>query len=156
MRIIIICITFLLLNQVQSDQTDPINLEEKNETASRGKSLVIDAFRVLINGEPKESAYKDLFVDTSKSLMEHLEKGMDIQFQIPVDDMLKILVQTIIILVANRRVDIIPVDFNQRHPKYNLLIEELNKVLDLFATRRASSIYLTDFTGMFKGNICSI
>ena len=129
MKIIIISCVIFLLNrggqftwaaeiQIGDSLNEDVNLEEVN----RGVYLVTNAFRTLINGEPKAESYKDLFVDTSKSLLDHLEKGiMNIQFQIPVDDMLTILVQTIIILVANRRVDLIPSDFNGMFLMYTVL-----------------------------------
>ncbi len=46
-------------------------------------------------------------------------------------------------------------NLTDRHPEYNSFIDELNKVLHLFSTRGASSILLTDFTGIFKSEFKS-
>jgi len=100
----------VVLSQVQ--ETNTSQLITDLDQITKGVDLVKNAFKTLVYGEPQAESYKDLFVDTSKSLVEHLEAGMNIQFELPVDDMLTILVQTIIILVANRRIDLIPIDFN--------------------------------------------
>ncbi len=104
----------VVLSQVQETNTvtNTSQLITDLDQITKGVDLVKNAFKTLVYGEPQAESYKDLFVDTSKSLVEHLEAGMNIQFELPVDDMLTILVQTIIILVANRRIDLIPIDFN--------------------------------------------
>lgn len=101
----------------------PVKLEDNSESEStltnendpeinKGIELVTNAFKTLINGEELDSSYKDMFIDTSKPIFDHLENGMKMQFKIPSDDMLKILAQTIVILIANRRADLIPLDFS--------------------------------------------
>ncbi len=52
--------------------------------------------------------------------------------------------------VYNFSIILIPFIFTDRHPVYKLFIEEINKVLYLFSSKKASSILLTDFTGIFK------
>ena len=106
-------IVFLLIS-VHAEHDLPNNslADDEDIEVNKGKDLVISAFKTLIYGEEKSVSYKDLFIDTSKSIFEHLDTGLDISFEIPVDDMLTILVQSIIILIANRRVDLIPVDFS--------------------------------------------
>lgn len=101
----------------------PVKLDDNSESEStftnendpeiiKGIELVTNAFKTLINGEELDSSYKDMFIDTSKPIFDHLENGMNMQFKIPSDDMLKILAQTIVILIANRRADLIPLDFS--------------------------------------------
>ena len=105
-------ILLALLELTRAEETNISQVITDLDQISKGVDLVKIAFKALVYGEPQAESYKDLFVDTSKSLVEHLETGMNIQFELPVDDMLTILVQTIIILIANRRVDLIPMDFS--------------------------------------------
>lgn len=81
---------------------------EEIEAHDKGFNLVVNAFKTLINGEPVEQSYKDLFMDTSKNAFSLLETSND---QVTIDDLLRILIQTVIILVSNRRVDLMPKDF---------------------------------------------
>ena len=90
----------------------PVELEDSSESEiNKGIELVTNAFKTLINGEEPDSSYKDIFIDTSKPIFDHLADGMNMQLKIPFDDMLTILAQTIVILIANRRADLIPLDF---------------------------------------------
>lgn len=107
---IFLCCVIFLIKCVLTET----NLAANDETeVNEGIELVKNAFSTLIHGEDVANSYRDLFVDTSKSLFDHLERGAAL-LEIPVDDMLKILVQTILVFVANRRVDLIPVDFNSK------------------------------------------
>ena len=105
------------------DNLEPnlVQADEEDLAVKKGIDLVTNAFESLFYGEEVDSSYKDIFIDTSKPLLDYLEKGMDFQFKIPVDDMFKILVQTILILVANRRVDLISVDFNGKKSFFYIL-----------------------------------
>ena len=97
---------------------------EEIEAHDKGIKLVTEAFKTLIYGEPKEQSYKDLFIDTSKNVFSLLETSND---QVTIDDMLRILVQTVIILTANRRADLIPKDFMGK--SYMIIF---NKILSKF------------------------
>jgi hypothetical protein len=91
---------FLVIN------IDKIRLESIQKD---GKSIVFDSIQTLINGEPAENSFKDLFIDTSKSLFDLIENAHE---QITIDEMIRISIQSILILVAERRPDLIPNDFN--------------------------------------------
>jgi len=104
-------LTFLQAEEI-SAITDIGIVNKDLEEISRGVDLVINSFKALVYGELDGESYKDIFVDTSKSLMETFESGINNQLELPLDDMLTILVQTIIILVGNKRIDLIPEDFN--------------------------------------------
>ena len=41
----------------------------------------------------------------------------------------------------------------ERHVEYGRTIDELNRVLELFETKKASSILLTDFSHLFTCNL---
>jgi len=74
----------------------------------QGVMLILDSVKTLVYGEPVENSFKDLFMDTSKDLLTIIEKAND---QLTIDDMLRIMIQSILILIANRRSDLIPTDF---------------------------------------------
>lgn len=86
-------------------------INAQNETHEIGYQLMIDSFKTLIHGEPAEQSYKDLFIDTSKNVFSLLETSND---QVTVDDLLRITIQSVLILIANRRADLIPTDFNRK------------------------------------------
>ena len=94
----------LLVNFVFLESSD--NAAEKQN----GINLALNAVNILINGDaPGDKTYKDLFIDTSKSIYSQIENANE---QVTIDDMLRIFVQSVLILVANRRPDLIPDDFN--------------------------------------------
>ena len=91
------------------DETSPHEEVDLETRKQNGLNLVFNAIRTLIYGEEKENSYKDLFIDTSKSIFEQVEGANE---QVTIDDMLRIFIQSVLILVANRRPDLIPADFN--------------------------------------------
>ena len=78
------------------------------QVREQGVALILDAVKTLVYGEPAEHSFKDLFMDTSKDLLTVIEKAND---QLTVDDMLRITIQSVLILIAKRRADLIPSDF---------------------------------------------
>lgn len=104
---------------------------------------------VLIYGEPKEVSYKDLFIDTSKSLFSSMDGGVDM---LTVDDMLRVLFQSVIILSTGRRPDLIPRDFTSRHAIYATFVNELNKILQLLSTKGTDKVSLKDLRVLLKSN----
>ena len=102
---IILLVSFsVLVSADDEDVSDPA-IEKQN-----GINLALQAVNVLINGdEPGVKTYKDIFIDTSKTVYDQLENANE---QVTVDDLLRIFVQSVLILVAERRPDLIPEDFN--------------------------------------------
>lgn len=89
-------------------ETENIKDDFKIE-GEKGKALVIDALKVLFFGEPAEKAYKDLFLDTSKGIFEQTSGGNDM---VTVDDIIRIFLQSVIILATSRRPDLLSEDFH--------------------------------------------
>lgn len=83
--------------------------EEEQRDKEQGVQLLIDAVNTLIYGEDPANSYKDMFIDTSKDIFSQINTGNE---DVTVDDMLRIFVQSIMILVGSRRPDLIPKDFN--------------------------------------------
>ncbi len=91
----------------------PENNSSLSEEAQNGHQLAINAFATLFFGlgDPQsENYYKDPFIDTSKSVFQLLENAND---QITLDDLIRLFVQTILILIGNNRTDLFPDDFNR-------------------------------------------
>ena len=86
--------------------------------ADEGREVFYTSLRTLIYGSKENKPYKDLFVDTSKSILDQLEQAAG-SIHIPIEDLLRIFVQTIIIMIANNRADLIPSDFNGRSKALN-------------------------------------
>jgi len=91
---------------------------EPNETnpelsaRDQGVQLVLDSLKALfIGGEDPNEAYKDLFIDTSKSVLSLVDQANE---QITMDDLIRIFFQSLIILAGKRRPDLIPRDFNRK------------------------------------------
>ena len=77
---------------------------------SKGFELVMDSIKELIyGGKTGDDIYKDLFIKTSNDFFTTLENSND---QITVDDLMRVFIQSVIILSTNRRADLIPTDFH--------------------------------------------
>jgi hypothetical protein len=108
----VFAIVCLLLSQqrVLSQETADENQDTQQlSEVERGKWLVYDAVSTLINGEDPANSYKDLFIDTSKGIMAAVDTANEL---VTVDDMLRIFLQSVIILVSGRHPADIPSDFN--------------------------------------------
>ena len=80
------------------------------EIKSKGFELVMNSIRTLAyGGETGDNIYKDLFINTANDFYVTLENSND---QITVDDILRIFIQSVIILSTNRRADLVPNDFH--------------------------------------------
>ncbi len=115
---LIISLLIASLSLVKLDDTFDFDDDEANQEVEQvdietrkqnGLNQVFNAIKTLIYGEEKEKSYKDLFIDTSKSMFEQVDGANE---QVTIDDMLRIFIQSVLILVANRRPDLIPTDFN--------------------------------------------
>ena len=112
LSLLIASLSLVKLDEFFDDDDDETSPHEEVDLETRkqnGLNLVFNAIRTLIYGEEKEKSYKDLFIDTSKSIFEQVEGANE---QVTIDDMLRIFIQSVLILVANRRPDLIPADFN--------------------------------------------
>lgn len=96
-------------NEDNSNNSIEINYEVLN-----GYRLALNAFNTLIyGGEPdSEDTYKDPFIDTSQSVFNILENAND---QVTLDDLIRLFVQTILIIIGKNRSDLFPTDFNGRN-----------------------------------------
>ena len=111
-KLIFIQIFFLVISGVVrlEEQEADVVVKETTER-ERGISIAWQALDVFINGDkPGAKAYKDLFIDTSKTVFDQLDMA---NVQVTVDDMLRIFIQSVLILIAERRADLIPDDFNR-------------------------------------------
>ncbi|RNA38825.1 hypothetical protein BpHYR1_023233 [Brachionus plicatilis] len=104
MKLDLFCI-FLLISCSSANSDDE---NSGTNEAENGRKLVLNALNVLLFGEPEQQAYQDLFLDTSKGLLEQTDGGNDM---ITLDDLIRIFVQSVIILSTSRRPDLIPEDF---------------------------------------------
>ena len=92
----------------ESAETNP-----ELSTRDQGIQLALDALKVLFfGGEDPSEAYKDIFIDTSKSVLSLVDHAND---QITLDDLIRIFFQSMIILAGKRRPDLIPKDFNRNN-----------------------------------------
>jgi hypothetical protein len=107
----LLCISLSWASELSSDESESINDEIRQNEKQLGLELFINAFNTLLYGEPKEKSYKDIFVDTSKSVFFQLDSAHDM---FSVDELLRVFIQTIMILVGSRRPDLIPRDFNSK------------------------------------------
>jgi hypothetical protein len=101
----------LLTYSLQEDENESSNSLEIKLEALNGYKLALNALNTLIfGGDPdSEDTYKDPFIDTSKSAFTILENAND---QITLDDLIRLFVQTILIIIGKSRTDLFPVDFN--------------------------------------------
>jgi hypothetical protein len=78
---------FLLINFVRvEDETDASDLKTERE---RGIAIALNAMDIFINGDkPGTKTYKDLFIDTSKTVFDQIENA---NVQVTIDDMLRFL-----------------------------------------------------------------
>jgi hypothetical protein len=73
---------------------------------------VLDAIRIILWGSKPEDGLaenKDLFVNTNVGVLNSLENLIEM---VNVDEILRIFFQTIIIVVAQNRYDLMPIDFD--------------------------------------------
>jgi hypothetical protein len=82
---------------------------EELTDAEKGRNIFNEAVSAILFGEDPTTAFKDMFVDTSKGVFSLLDEANDM---VTIDDMIRIFIQTIMILVSGRRPDIIPKDFD--------------------------------------------
>jgi hypothetical protein len=114
-----------LLYQEINQFEDDLSLEEKSRI---GFGLFRNAVDVLINGAvDKQDLYKDIFIDTRKSLFGTLHTS-DLVDQVTLDEMLRIGLQSVIILIARKNPKFIPDDFGGSF----FYIEELRYLFIIF------------------------
>ena len=107
---LVLLITLFTYSLQQNENETNGSLELKLE-ALNGYKLALNAFNTLIfGGDPdSEDTYKDPFIDTSKSAFTILDTAND---QVTLDDLIRLFVQTILIIIGKSRTDLFPVDFN--------------------------------------------
>ena len=104
-----LCVMALLIGVCQAKieihgDYEPLNVK------SKGYELVMNAVRELAyGGKEGDAIYKDLFIKTSNDFFTTLENSND---QITIDDLIRVLFQSVVILSTNRRADLIPSDFH--------------------------------------------
>lgn len=89
-----------------------LETETKQEKVQRGKELSKQAFYSVLFGDGHGRGYADLFFDTNYSLLEYLDT-MD--SNITLDEYLRLFIQSLIILIAKGRHDLITADFPSKH-----------------------------------------
>ena len=84
---------FLLVNFVRLEDGDKEEeavaetVHDQKSERERGISIALNALDVFINGDkPGAKTYKDLFIDTSKSVFDQIENA---NVQVTVDDLLR-------------------------------------------------------------------
>lgn len=108
----ILVISILIINPVRPEDDQEAETQDETQiNKQKGLELAYQSLNTLIFGEPKEDSYKDLFIDTSKDIFSQVSRANDM---ISVDDLLRIFIQSIILLNGSRRPDIIPKDFNSK------------------------------------------
>lgn len=98
---------FSLIGFVYSNEAE-VN-EERARKVSHGMQVAKESLYKILFGEPKGQGYKDLFLDTNYNFIDYLGT---LEQHITVDDLFLIFFQSLIILSANKRFDLIPEDFN--------------------------------------------
>lgn len=101
---------FLLCLNLTTRATNVESEDDREEKVQRGMAIAKDSFYKILFGEPKGQGYKDLFLDTNYNLIDFLNT---LEQHITVDDLFLIFFQSLIILSANKRFDLIPKDFNR-------------------------------------------
>ncbi|CAF0930432.1 unnamed protein product [Brachionus calyciflorus] len=139
-------ILFFVINKAFCESETKSEDDLKSE-AENGKQLVLNALNVLLNGEPEEHSYKDIFLDTSKGLLSQTSGGNDL---VTIDDMIRIFIQSLIILSTSRRPDLIPQDFHVRNEYNGAFINELNTILDKLKEKGTDKVNLKDLRLLIK------
>lgn len=165
MRIDFFCVFFLVNWVLGNPEENPeSNLQIE---ADNGKKLVLSAINVLLFGEPEEQSYQDLFLDTSKGLLEQTDGGNDM---VTVDDLIRIFFQSVIILSTSRRPDLIPIDFyriflkyifslfqkkffSEKNAAYGEFVEQLNMIMDKLKEKGTDEVKIKDFRKIIKSKI---
>jgi cadmium resistance protein CadD (predicted permease) len=98
-------ILFISLKVVWLNEIDEEEKIDKNKIdKQKGLDIVLAAVKTLINGDTGPNPYKDIFVDTSKPAFAQLESAYD---HIPIDTVLRVIYQTVLVLTANKRIDLL-------------------------------------------------
>lgn len=103
------CILWLLILSITFVWAGEV--EDRQDKVKKGMEVAKDSLYKILFGEPKGQGYKDLFLDTNYNLIDYLNT---LEQHITVDDLFLIFFQSLIILSAQKRFDLIPKDFNGR------------------------------------------
>jgi hypothetical protein len=116
----LVLLTILFTFSLQENENETSNSIDLKLEALNGYNLALNAFNTLIfGGDPdSEDTYKDPFIDTSKSAFTILENAND---QVTLDDLIRLFVQTILIIIGKSRTDLFPVDFNGKFQIFFLI-----------------------------------
>lgn len=167
----VLILILFLMSVAWADVTD-VNDEERDEKVKRGMDVAKDSLYKILFGEPKGQGYKDLFLDTNYNLIDYLST---LEQHITVDDLLLIFFQSLIILCANKRFDLIPQDFNgnsylkisfstfisqrvleifscfkEKHPAFDDFVKELSSLSSILASKGTKGITLRTLQKFFK------
>lgn len=107
-----ILVFFAFLSFVCLETETGIDKETDKETheskVQRGKDLAKKAFYAILFGEGKGNGYRDLYLDTNKSLLEYFDT---FDQSLTIDGYIRVFFQSLIILITNKRHDLIPSDY---------------------------------------------
>ena len=119
MKYIYVCLVLIELTwrlehvRASSPELKELSVEEIATEKQAGLDLFQNAIQTLVyGGEDASSAYKDMFIDTSKPLHFRLDTTHGLSEMVTVDDMIRIFAQSVIVLMGSRRPDLIPKEFN--------------------------------------------
>ena len=107
--LVVSVIGFVTSDVEEIEDVAAVETNQNQEKVQKGLDLAKDALYKILFGEPKGQGYRDLFLDTNYNLLDFLGT---LEQHITVDDLLLIFFQSLIILVADKRFDLIPPDFN--------------------------------------------
>jgi len=111
---------------------------------------VLDAIRIILWGSKPEDGLaenKDLFVNTNVGVLNSMDSLIEM---VNVDEILRIFFQTIIIVIAQNRYDLMPEDFDTRHPEFIEFMSGIGKVLDAMKSKGTESITIADLKPIMK------
>ena len=83
-------------------------ITEEQEEAIQGKQLLLNSFQEIIFGVDEDKAYRDVFVNTARSALDRLDNISDL---VTLNEILRLFIQTTLILITNKRPDLITTDF---------------------------------------------